>query len=258
VSTEIAERLAEQRERLASAARSAGQDVQKIKLIAVSKKHSVDSILAAYAVGQRDFGENYVQELVSKAEQLSQYADIRWHLIGHLQTNKARFIAQLVHTIHTVSSEKLVTELGKRVRQRTRTGQESPEAVRNRVQAPVETLPPMSLSPLSVLVEVNVSGETSKSGCHPDELASILEAVDAEPGLSLRGLMTMPPFDPDPNAARPHFERLRELRDEHGGIQRLPQLSMGMSHDMHVAIECGATMVRVGTAIFGERPSLAT
>ncbi len=253
--TQIGQRLIEQRQRLADAARGAGRDPADIRLIAVSKKHGADAILSAYAAGQRDFGENYVQELLVKAKQLSQYADIRWHLIGHLQTNKARHVVDIVHTIHTVSSPRLAAELGKRVRQRTRTLAESPEAARKRASGVLESLPPMSLQPLTVLVEVNVSGEVSKSGCHPSELADVCAAIESEPGLSLRGLMTMPPQHPDPERARPHFDHLRKLRDEHGGTLRLPMLSMGMSHDMHVAVEAGATMVRVGSAIFGERPN---
>ena len=117
----------------------------------------------------------------------------------------------------------------------------------------MQTTPPLAL-PLSVLAEVNVSGEASKSGCQPQELPEVLGAIEEQSGLALRGLLTMPPFDPDPEKARPHFERLRALRDEHGGSERLPELSMGMSHDMHVAISAGATLVRVGSAIFGQRP----
>ncbi len=253
--SEIAERLKEQRARLAEAARAASRDPDAITLIAVSKKHDVDSILAAYAEGQRDFGENYVQELVQKAERLAAYPDIRWHLIGHLQSNKARFVARLVRSVHTVSSAKLATELGKRVRQHRRTEAQSPEAARARGMALIETLPPMSIDPIGVLIEVNVSGEASKSGCSPDQVEEVAQAIDAEPGLVLRGLMAMPPHDPDPEAARPHFERLRALRDEHGGAARLPDLSMGMSQDMHVAVAAGATLVRVGSAIFGSRPA---
>ena len=223
----IAERLFAQQERLRKAAQEHGRDPRGIKLIAVSKRHSVEAIRAAYAAGQRDFGENYVQELLDKAQQLSELTDIVWHMIGHLQSNKARHVAPLAHAVHTVSSVSLALELGKRARGRS--------------------------AALRTLVEVNVSGEESKSGCTPTELPQVLEAIEAEPSLQLAGLMTMPPFDEDPALTRPHFEHLRGLREEHGGALRLPELSMGMSHDMEVAIAAGSTMVRIGTAIFGER-----
>jgi PLP dependent protein len=227
---DIAERLREQKARLERAASQAGRDPSQIKLVAVSKKHDVEAIRAAYSAGQRDFGENYVQELIKKAEELSQYADIRWHLIGHLQSNKARFVANLVHCIQTVDSAKLAQELGGRVKG----------------------------TALAVLIEVNVSGELSKSGCSPAELLQVIESVEAQSGLALRGLMTMPPYDPDPERARPYFERLFELREKLGGEARLAELSMGMSHDLEVAVRAGATIVRVGSAIFGERGALAS
>lgn len=272
--TAIDVRLREQQRRIESAARSVGRDPSEVTLVAVSKKQGLDKIIAAYAAGQRDFGENYVQELMQKAEALSQYADIRWHLIGHLQTNKARFVAKIVHSVHTVSSVKLAQELGERVRQRSRTVAASPEATReqrDRARQHVQTIsaspeamramaaglkdsaPPMSTLPLSILVEVNVGGEQQKSGCDPAELPAVLEAIDIEPGLRLRGLMTVPPFDPDPQKSHPFFDQLRELRDRYGGTARLPELSMGMSQDLEVAIEAGATIVRVGSAIFGAR-----
>lgn len=251
--TAINERLREQHQRIANAARKVSRDPSEITLVAVSKKQSIDKIIAAYAAGQRDFGENYVQELMQKAERLSQYADIRWHLIGHLQTNKARFVAKLVHAVHTVSSVKLAQELGDRVRQRTRTLAASPEAARALAEGSFDTTPPLSVLPLSVLVEVNVGQEEQKSGCAPHELAQVLDAIDAQLGLRLSGLMTVPPFDPDPEKARPYFEQLAALRDAHGGKERLAELSMGMSQDMEVAIEAGASIVRVGSAIFGAR-----
>ena len=251
--TPIEERLSEQRQRIARAARKVGRDPSEITLVAVSKKQSVDKIISAYAAGQRDFGENYVQELMQKSEQLSHYADIRWHLIGHLQTNKARFVAKLVHAVHTVSSVKLAQELGDRVRQRSRTLAASPEAARALAEGSFDTAPPLSMLPLSVLVEVNVGQEQQKSGCAPHELAQVLDAIDAQLGLRLSGLMTVPPFDPDPEQARPYFEQLVALRDAHGGKERLPELSMGMSQDMEVAIETEASIVRVGSAIFGAR-----
>ncbi len=252
--SDIASRLAEQRERIFAAARASGRDPTSIQLIAVSKRHPVESIVAAYEAGQRDFGENYVQELVQKAEQLADYPDIRFHFIGHLQSNKVRFLTGLVDRIHTVSSVKLAGEIGKRMVQRHRTMAGSPEGVRvlsekNQFGSPGSTLP------LGVLVEVNVGGEESKSGCHPREVGQILEAIDKEPYLVARGLMTIPPHTDDPQGARPFFEQLMALREYHGGAARLPEMSFGMSGDVEVAVETGATCVRIGTAIFGPRPA---
>lgn len=217
--SEIAERLEAVRNRI----RATGRDVQ---LIAVSKTHPPEAIRAAYAVGQRDFGENYVQELIEKAEALGDLEDITWHMIGHLQRNKVRQVVKHVRVIHTIDSRKLVEELGKRVE-----------------------------TSLSVLIEVNISGEESKSGCRPGELDILLEAIEAQPKLRLAGLMTVPPHTDDPSGARPYFDELVKLRDANGGIARLPELSMGMTHDLEHAIAAGATMVRVGTAIFGARGS---
>jgi pyridoxal phosphate enzyme (YggS family) len=177
--------------------------------------------------GQRIFGENYAQELASKADALASVDGIRWHFIGHLQSNKAKVIAPRASMVHSVDSASLVKELGKR--------------------APKK---------LPVLIEVNVSGEATKSGCDPDVAPSLFAAVEAQPMLALSGLMTMPPPD-DPAMARKTFEALRALRDAHGGMARLPELSMGMTGDLEIAIECGATIVRVGTAIFGARSGWA-
>lgn len=215
--TDVAERLEAVRARI----RATGRDVQ---LIAVSKTHPPEAIRAAYAVGQRDFGENYVQELIEKAEALSDLTDITWHMIGHLQRNKVRQVVKHVSVIHTIDSMKLVEELGKRVE-----------------------------TSLRVLVEVNVGGEEAKSGCRPGELDILLEAVEAQPKLRLVGLMTVPPHTEDPSGARPYFDELVKLRDANGGVERLPELSMGMTYDLEHAIAAGATMVRVGTAIFGAR-----
>lgn len=236
------------------AARSAGRDPEKVQLVAVSKRHPVEAILEAYAAGQRDFGENYVQELVQKAEQLRGYPDIRWHLIGHLQSNKARFVAGWVHRIHTIDSLRLVSELAKRLRQRIQVEEASEEKSVLDVSAAKE---PNSSDPLrlsGVLIEVHLSGEQSKSGCSEEEVEAIADAIDKEPQLQLRGLMTMPSYDADPETARPFFERLRGVQERLGGPVRVPELSMGMSHDAEVAIAEGATSVRIGTAIFGPRP----
>jgi pyridoxal phosphate enzyme (YggS family) len=223
----VASRLSEQLARLHAAAQACGRDPREIRLLAVSKFQPTSAILEAYAAGQRDFGENYVQELTRKAEELAHLADLRWHLIGHLQTNKAKAVAAVATSVQTIDSVRLAQELGKR-RQR------EPQ--------------------LEVLVEVNVSNETSKSGCQPAALSEVLDAVDAEPTLTLRGLLTVPPATAEPELAAPHFEELKRLRDAHGGKGRLPELSMGMSSDLEVAVAHGSTWVRIGSAIFGERP----
>lgn len=201
------------------------------RLIAVSKGHPVSVIEAAYAVGQRDFGENYAQELAQKAAALSHLSDLHWHMIGHLQTNKVRQIAASLQCLHTVDSEKLVSELDKRLR---------------RIRSEV---------PLRVLLEVNLGEETQKSGVSPDGIDNLVRACNASSMVVLVGLMTIPPQTDDPNEARHYFRRLLQLRDAHGGASALPELSMGMTQDFEEAIAEGATLVRVGTAIFGPRPS---
>lgn len=222
----VAEGLASIRDRIDRAARAASRDPAEVLLIAVSKTKPAAAIREAYASGQRDFGENYAQELVQKAEELADLAELRWHFIGHLQSNKARFIAKVAHVVHTVDGPSLARELGKRVAKEGR-----------------ERLP--------VLVEVNVGGEAQKHGSSAGDLLDVLAAVEAEPGLRLRGLMTVPPNDRE--GARRAFEALSSLRSLHGGRARLPELSMGMSDDLEIAVACGATLVRVGTAIFGGR-----
>ena len=227
----LAARFTAERARLERAARAAGRDPNDVRLLAVSKKHPASTIRAAYALGQRDFGENYVQELVEKAEALRDLSELRWHLIGHLQSNKAKSVAPFVHSVQSVSSVALVTELGKRVRTRR----------------------PTELGPLDVLIEVNVGDEASKSGCCIELTREVADAIDAEEGLRLRGLMTIPPANDDASASRPFFDILHRLRNELGGAARLPELSMGMSHDADIAIAAGATCVRIGTALFGSR-----
>lgn len=228
---EIAARLAEVRRDVEAAAARAGR-AGGVRLIAVSKTKSIALIRAAYAAGQREFGENYAQELSQKAEALADLDGLRWHFIGRLQRNKAKQIASTPRCgyVHTVDRVELASELGKRA-------------------AAAGTL-------LRVLVEVNVSGEQSKGGCAPDALGAVLEAVRSAPALEAVGLMTIPPDTDDPESARPFFAALRALRDAHGGAAALPELSMGMSHDYAVAIAEGATLVRVGTAIFGARAYL--
>jgi pyridoxal phosphate enzyme (YggS family) len=222
----VAEGLARVRERIARAATAVGRDPADVRLIAVSKTKPSSAIREAYAEGQRDFGENYAQELAQKAEELADLTELRWHFIGHLQTNKARFVVRVAHMVHTVDGPSLARELGKRTAKEAR-------------------------EPLPVLVEVNVGGEPQKHGSTAMDLKDVLASVDAEPSLALRGLMTMPPNDLE--AARRAFEALRSLRALHGGPKRLPELSMGMSDDLEIAVACGATLVRVGTAIFGGR-----
>jgi hypothetical protein len=225
--TLVTEALESVRKRIADAAVACGRSPSEVKLVAVSKTKSDDAIREAYAAGQRAFGENYAQELAAKAESLADLPDIEWHFIGHLQTNKARLVARWAHVVHTVDSTVLARELAKRVVSAGR-------------------------GPIPVLIEVNVSGERQKHGAGPSELDDVMTAVRAEAGLALRGLMTMPPFG-DPEAARRTFGTLVSLRSLHGGAGALPELSMGMSSDLEIAIAAGATMVRVGTAIFGDR-----
>ncbi len=194
-----------------------------VTLIAVSKTQSPDAIREAYAAGQRDFGENYAQEWRDKARALGDLPGLVWHFIGALQTNKVKYLVGQAGWVHTVDRLALAEELSRRSAAR---------AVTTRV-----------------LLEVNVGGEASKSGCAPGEVPALAGAVARLPGLALRGLMCIPPADEDP---RPHFAALRRLRDSLG--LPLPDLSMGMSGDYPIAIEEGATLVRVGTAIFGARP----
>jgi pyridoxal phosphate enzyme (YggS family) len=224
----VAANLAEVRERITKAAVTAGRDPASVRLVAVSKKHGPERVREAYAAGQRAFGENYAQELAAKAEALADLPGIEWHFIGHLQTNKARVAAAHAHVVHTIDGVALARELGKRVAKAARP------------------------APMPVLIEVNVAGEAQKAGAAPSDIADVMRAIADQPSLALRGLMTMPPAD-DLEAARKAFETLVSLRNLHGGAAILPELSMGMSHDLEVAVACGATLVRVGTAIFGER-----
>jgi pyridoxal phosphate enzyme (YggS family) len=227
--SEIAARVAAVRERVERAARAAGRDPSSVRIVAVSKRQPASAVREAHRLGLRAFGENYAQELVAKAGETSDLADVEWHMIGHLQTNKARLVAPVVAMVHSVDSPHLAAELGKRLAKLGRS--------------------------VRVLIEVNVAGDAAKTGCSPSELAQVIDAVRASEALELRGLMTMPPYADDPEAARPFFAGLRALRVLHGGPDALPELSMGMSHDLEVAIAEGATMVRVGTALFGERPT---
>jgi PLP dependent protein len=216
--------------RIATAARAAGRDPASVKLVAVSKTHPAAAVREAYAEGQRDFGENYVQELLQKAEELRDLPDLRWHVIGHLQRNKARHVVTLASLVHTVDTSELALELSKRF--------DALGAGRR----------------LPVLVEVSIAGEAQKHGVSPGDLAELLDRIEALPALELRGLMCVPPVTEHPSGALPFFQELSRLRDRHGGPTRLPELSMGMTHDLDQAVAAGATLVRVGTAIFGTRP----
>lgn len=223
----IAAQLAEVRTAIDRAARAAGRDPTSVKLVAVSKTKPAEAVREAYAAGQRAFGENYAQELLTKAEALADLAGIEWHFIGHLQSNKAKIAAKYAHVVHTVDSAALARELGKR-------------AAKERTVV------------IPALIEVNVGGEAQKSGAAASEIADVVRAIQDEPALLLAGLMTVPPAG-DLALARKTFETLALLRRLHGGAAVLPELSMGMTADLEVAIACGATIVRVGTAIFGER-----
>jgi hypothetical protein len=221
------------RERIARAAARAGRDERSVTLVAVSKTFSADRVREAFAAGQSTFGENKVQEAEAKiaATNALRAEGMRWHLVGHLQSNKARRAAALFDLIHSVDS----LELGRKLAQ---AGAEASRTV-------------------EALVQVDLAGETTKHGLPEDALFPALEVLRGLSGLRVRGLMILPPFGEDPEGGRPYFRRLRELRDRAvaDGILASPDLSMGMSHDFEVAIEEGATMVRVGTAIFGDRPT---
>lgn len=224
----ITSNLASVLERIRKAEHLAGRPTGSVKLVAVSKLHPPEAIREAYAAGQRDFGENYLQELAEKSEALSDLSDLRFHVIGHIQSNKAKVAARLASVIHTVDSASLASELGKRSADRP--------------------------SPLPVMIEVNVGGEAQKHGCSPERVGEVIAAILEQPALTLQGLMTVPPHTDDPEGARPFFRQLRALQEQHG-VALLPELSMGMSHDLEIAVAEGATLVRIGTAIFGDRPA---
>ncbi len=249
ISRNVADNLAEVRERIASAARRAGRQPGEVALMAVSKTHPASAILEAMAAGQLLFGENRVQEFAGKYEELKAagMGDARFHLIGHLQSNKVARAAELFDAIDSVDS----LRLGERLNEasirlgHTRLGH-------------IQLGQGAQSGRLEVLIEVNIGGEAGKSGIDPasDELQAVLEAHSRWSALAIRGLMAVPPITPEPESARPYFRRLRELRDRlraRSGLP-LPELSMGMSHDFEVAIEEGSTCVRIGTAIFGARP----
>ncbi|HUJ60565.1 MAG TPA: YggS family pyridoxal phosphate-dependent enzyme [Kofleriaceae bacterium] len=213
------------RARVDAACARAGRDPAAVTIVAVSKLQPASAVREAAAAGARDFGENYAQELVQKRGEVP---EVRWHYIGRLQRNKAKLVAGQVVLVHAVDSVELAAELGKRAGG--------------------------AIQP--VLLAINLAGEASKGGVDEAAAPALARAIAGTAGVRLDGLMTMPPPSDDPEASRPYFERLRALRDALAGeLGPLPVLSMGMSGDFEVAIACGATHVRIGTAIFGPRPA---
>ena len=225
----IAGNLAIIRGKIAAAARRAGRDPAEVRLVAVSKTKPAAAVEEAARAGQRLFGENYVQEFTAKAREVRE--EVEWHFIGHLQSNKVKYLAGLVTMIHSVDRLSLAEEID---RQWGRLG-----------------------AVCDVLVQVNIAGEATKSGTSADALVEFVRSVAARPHLRVRGLMTLPPFFDDPEAARPYFRELKRLAGivAAGNIPgvTMAELSMGMSGDFEAAVEEGATLVRVGTALFGER-----
>jgi pyridoxal phosphate enzyme (YggS family) len=230
----IAENIARVRERMTAAAKRVGRDPDSITLMAVSKTVEPARIIEAYRAGLRVFGENRVQEFQEKSPALAEFAEVEWHLIGHLQTNKARKGVEIFQAVDSVDSLRVAQKL-------------------DQAAAQLNKL-------LPVLIEINVGGESSKSGIPLDspDLDELLHAAAELEHLEVRGLMAVPPLTENPEGARPYFRLLRDRRDSIA-LRKLPRirmdvLSLGMSHDFEVAIEEGSTSVRVGTAIFGERP----
>ena len=215
----LREKLDQVESRIAAAAARAGRNRDEVQLIAVTKKFPASILCDAYQAGLRNFGENYVQEFAGKAGAVANLKDARFHLIGHVQSNKTAKAAELFHVIQTIDSPKLARRL-------------SAEG-----------------KPLDVMIEVKLSEEESKSGADPKDVPALIEAICGLPNLRLLGLMTMPPWTTNAEESRPYFVQLRRLTEQHG----LKQLSMGMSNDFEVAIEEGSTMIRVGTALFGPR-----
>lgn len=229
----IAQNVESVRERISASARGAGRDPSSISLMAVSKTFPPNLIREGYDAGIRIFGESRVQEFAEKSDSLRSLQGVSWHMIGHVQTNKASKAVELFDALDSVDSLRLIQKLNSEAQ---------------KIQ-----------KKLAVLIEINVGGESAKSGLPPNsqELDEILLLAPTLEHLEVRGLMTVPPFSEDADRTRPYFRKLRELRDQIAG-RRLPSvdmhvLSMGMSHDFEIAIEEGATCVRVGTAIFGGR-----
>jgi pyridoxal phosphate enzyme (YggS family) len=227
--TDIVSNIMGIRQRMTAAAERCDRNQEDIKLMAVSKTVPPERVHEAIKAGITWFGENYVQEAREKIPAVGQ--NVSWHMIGHLQTNKVKYVVHLFDWIHSVDRIELARELDKRAAQNQRT--------------------------LKVLIEVNVSGEVSKSGAEPSRVLELVRQISVMPNLNVQGLMTMPPFFENPEEARPYFVALRRLRDKIEGENipgvQMKELSMGMTGDFEVAIEEGATIIRVGRAIFGER-----
>ena len=227
----IAENVKNIREKIKNACIAAGRNPDSVTLIAVSKTFGFHEIEEAVRAGVLDIGESYVQEIAEKRRQVLE-PGIRWHFIGHLQSNKVKYIADWVHLIHSVDNENVAVEIQKRGLRLGRV--------------------------IDVLIELNTSGESSKFGVKPGRAIDLVRKISTQPNLKVRGLMTVGPFLPDPAQSRPSFRLLKTVFDEINSAHILQEpmehLSMGMTHDFPVAIEEGATMVRIGTAIFGARP----
>ena len=215
----LKEKLEQVETRIANAAARAGRQRSDITLLAVTKKFPAALIREAFQLGLREFGENYVQEFEGKRAELADCEGSRFHLIGHLQSNKSKIAAEIFDVFQTVDTQKLARRLD------------------------------AEQKPLDVMIEVKLSAEEAKAGAAPGEVPALVEVIRGCPHLRLLGLMTMPPWSDDAEPSRPYFAKLRALADANG----LKQLSMGMSHDLEVAIEEGATIVRIGTALFGPR-----
>jgi pyridoxal phosphate enzyme (YggS family) len=226
-STCLSERLALVETRIQNAVERSGRMRSEITLVAVTKKFSAQTIRQAYAAGLRVFGENYVQEWAEKRDAVGRLDAPQFHLIGHLQSNKAKVAVELFDAVQTVDSSRLLRRL---------------DAAAAELAGPFE-----------VLLELKLSTEESKAGASPQELPELLETARACPHLRVSGLMTIPPWSEDPEHSRPYFQQLATLARQHA----LPKLSMGMSADFEVAIEEGATLIRLGTALFGSRPKPA-
>jgi pyridoxal phosphate enzyme (YggS family) len=227
----IADRVAVVRERIARAAARAGRTAGEVTLVAVTKTHPPDAVREAFAAGVRDVGENRFQEAEGKAAALADLRPqgLRWHLVGHLQSNKAKKAAALFDWVHSLDGVPLARRLG-----------EAAEAEGR---------------PLRALLQVDLAAEPTKFGLDESQLFAVLESLRGLAGVKVLGLMALPPYEEDAERVRPYFRRLRLLRDRarERGLTEGGELSMGMSHDLEVAVEEGATLVRVGTAIFGER-----